>query len=277
MTGEGDGLVVLPTESLARHTAWRTGGLCDAFVWVHDPDALNRVISDCREVGWKWRMLGAGTRIVVRDGGITGVVIRLGTGFSKIERSADTWEVGAAVPVPAVVAEARARGLTGLEALANVPGSVGASVHLDEGWDEVVEEVHYLHRGSIRSAPLDEVQGRNRIVTGCRIRLEPGQDKAMDTAIRRALDARRALPPSSWYHLPKRGKLRDLLGSVELPDVRLRRVAIPAGAPELLVNLGEGTAADLDLLHRSATDRVKKTRGAHLDSRIRWVGNRLAT
>ena len=54
--------------------------------------------------------------------------------------------------------------------------------------------------------------------------------------------------------------------------MRLRQVAIPELAPELLVNLGEGTAADLSLLHRSAIERVSRVHGIELVSRIKWTG-----
>ncbi len=270
-----DGLVVLPEASLARHTAWRTGGTCDAFVWVHRADALVGVIQECRAVDWKWTLLGAGTRTVVRDGGITGVVLRLGTDFARVDRTdPELWEVGAAVPVPALVATATAAGRTGLEALATVPGSVGASLHLDTGWEDVVELVHYLHRGSVRSAPLDEVQGRNRVVVGCSLRLAEAEPDAVARQVRKALTPGKGPLPSSWYEPPKRGRLRAVLGSVELPRVRLRSVAIAADAPEVLLNLGEGTAADLALLHRSAVERVKKSRGVELESRVRWIGAR---
>lgn len=273
---EPDGLSVVPLARLARHTAWRTGGTCDALVWVHDPERLQEVLDQCREVDWKWTLLGAGTRTVVRDGGIQGVVVRLGTGFSHIVDTDEPgcWDVGAAVPVPALVARALAEGWTGLESLANVPGSVGASLLLDEGWEDAVEEVHVLHRRKVRPMPVDEVQGRNRLVVGCRVRLAPGMKPVVEKDTAKGLDARRAVPPSSWYEPPRKGKLREILGSVELPAVRLRRVAIAAEAPEVLVNLGEGTAADLQLLHKSALARVKKTRGMDLDSRVRWVGER---
>ena len=80
-----DGLAVLVDEPLARHTALRTGGCCDAWVVVHREHALATVIADCNRAGWKWILLGAGTRTVVRDGPVAGVVLRLGTDFARIE------------------------------------------------------------------------------------------------------------------------------------------------------------------------------------------------
>lgn len=270
--GEGsDGLAVRLLEPLARHTPLRTGGPCDAWVVVHRPDALPRVVSDCRAVGWKWRLLGAGTRLVFRDGPIDGVVMRLGTGFGAIERLGETtWRVGAAVPVPALLAWLAREGHTGLEGLGSVAGTVGASAVWDGDWSDFVEEVEALHRDKLRPMSLSDVAGRDgRVVTSVTVTLRSGSPEKAGKALGKALKKGR---PGAWYRLPGRGELRQVLQSAQLPLVRLRQVAIPDAAPELLVNLGEGRAADLALLHRSATDRVKKVRGIELESTLKWVG-----
>src|SRR5690606_8547817 len=65
-----EGLVVREGERLARHTAWRTGGPCDAFLLVNRREALPAALELCRARGWSRTVLGAGTRTVVRDGGV---------------------------------------------------------------------------------------------------------------------------------------------------------------------------------------------------------------
>ena len=266
-----DGLVVRPDERLSRHTALRTGGPCDVWVVVHREDALAGVISDCREVGWKWTLLGAGTRTLARDGAVRGAVLRLGTGFGHLRRTDLGFVVGAAVPVPALVAAARDAGWSGVERFAGIPGSFGASLALDSGWEPWVSSVRFLYRGKVREAELDEVQGRQRILLGATLHLGRGDADQLRRVSRKTLIAAH---PGSWYVAPKRGTIRQILASAQLPMVRLRRVAIPDAAPETLVNLGGGTAADMALLHKSASDRVKKTRGLQLTSRVRWMGAR---
>lgn len=266
-----DGLAVRFGEPLGRHTPLRTGGPCEAWVVVHRAEALGVVVADCRQASWKWRLLGAGTRTAFRDGPIEGVVLRLGTDFSRIERVGETtWKVGAAVPVPALLAVLTKAGHAGLEGLAPVAGSVGGSLVWDAGWSDYVVEVEGLHRDKLRPLPFDEVTGRaGKIVGSAVITLRQGTPEAVARAVDKALGKGR---PGSWYRLPGKGDLRDVLRTAQLPMVRLRRVAIPDAAPELLVNLGEGRAADLALLHRSATDRVKKVRGIELEATVRWVG-----
>lgn len=266
-----DGLAVCVQEPLARHTPLRTGGPCDAWVVVHRTEALATVVSDCRQAGWKWRLVGAGTRTAFRDGPVEGVVMRLGTDFARLERVGETtWRVGAAVPVPALLATLAGHGHSGLEHLAAVPGSVGASVVWDEGWGAVVVEAEALQRDKLRPVPLDELVGRsNRIVSAVTVTLRESTPAAVERAMARARAKERA---GAAWRLAGRGELREVLRSVQLPLVRLRRAIIPDAAPELLVNTGRGGAADLALLQRSAADRVKRVRGLDLEPRLRWVG-----
>lgn len=265
-------LSVRLAEPVARHSAWRTGGPCEVWVVAHDVDGVSEVVADCRTAGWKLTVLGAGTRTVFRDGPIQGAVLRLGTGFCELARDGERFEVGAAYPVSALVAAAAAWSRTGLEAMACGAGTVGAAVLHDDGWEGVVEAVTVVRRDKPVDVDLAEARSKKPLVLGARLRLAEDDPAKIARRTRDAWRAGRPSPCSSWYENPKRGSLRTLLGAVRLPMVRLRQVAIPAAAPELLVNLGEGTAADLQLLHKSAIERVSKVRGEELRSRIRWLG-----
>jgi len=266
--------VVRADEPLARHTARRTGGACDAFVVVHDPEALPDTLARIREQGWSVSVLGAGTRTVVRDGGIAGAVVRLGTGFAGLHRDDLHWEVGAAVPVGALVGATVAAGHGGLEGLAGTPGSLGAALALDDGpgdrWSAVLEGVRYLYRGRAREGTLEEARKpRQPLILGARFRLGLAGRDALRRRVGEALAGSRAW---SWYAPPRRGDVRAVLRRAELAGVRLREVALPEAAPEAMVNLGGGSAADLALLERSVTDRVARERGVNLKTAVRWAG-----
>ncbi|HMV69981.1 MAG TPA: hypothetical protein PKA64_24285 [Myxococcota bacterium] len=109
------------------------------------------------------------------------------------------------------------------------------------------------------------------------LRARGGQAIVTEVRLRRGADA--APPdvglPTSWY-LPGKGsrfaELRRLLRRSALGDVRLRDVAVPSVCPELLVNLGDATAKDLALVHRSVVERVHQVTGLELGDRMRWVG-----
>lgn len=297
------GVVVRVDEPLARHTALRIGGPCDRFVVVHRREALADAWEAARALGpvtW-W---GEGTRKLVRDGGLAGAVLRLGTAFARIERagegsaparvepargdagSADPLatatdgtvfvEVGAAVPAAALAGWAVARGLSGVEHLAGSPGSVGAALALDPWPDGMVDAAETLKRGRFVSLPLARARKGTSPLTGARLRLRRAVDAELDALLARAAAARVVSPRPAWKVPPSKGK-KPVDPDVELrkaglADVRLRDLLLPAVAPRTLVNLGAATARDVQLLHQSATDRVKLVRGLSLPSALAWTG-----
>lgn len=270
-----DGLAVHLHAPLASVTPWRTGGTCTAVVTAHTADGLVTALRDCRVAGTSVMVLGAGTRVAFRDGDIDDVVVRLGGDLATIAVEEDTIRCGGGAPVPALVAVAEAHGLAGLEAMACTAGTVGAAVLFDDAWSELVERVGTIRRDKVVDAELAAVRkSKKAVVVEVVLRLRRDRPEAVRQ--RTATTWRKQAPEAvgSWYAPLRKGSARSVLRSVQLPLVRLRRCAIPATAPECLVNLGGGTAADLALLQRSAVDRVKKVRGITLEPRLKWVGAR---
>jgi UDP-N-acetylenolpyruvoylglucosamine reductase len=267
MTDVDVAVTVRENEPLARHLAWRTGGPCEALVTVHDPDQLLATLKRLRD--GKVTVLGCGTRTVVRDGGLAGAVLRLGTGFSRIEPIDGGYRVGAAVPVAALVARSVGDGFTGLQSLASHPGSFGASLALDPGpdgdWTGLVTAVHYVSRGAVRTGPLEEAR-RATVIVGADLALPTGDATASMNA------AWKKTTPMSWFAPLSRGTIRTQLVKAGLPGVRVRQVAIPEAAPEILVNLGGASARDLHIVERTIVERVERERGIELVPAVRWAG-----
>jgi UDP-N-acetylmuramate dehydrogenase len=258
-------VVLLRDEPLARHTALRVGGACDALLVVHREHALLEAIAVAAEWGTvTW--LGHGTRLAVRDGGVSGVFVRLGTGFARIDRShGEVW---------ALLEATRGAGLSGVERLAGVPGSFGAALAAESDLEAVVTSVRFVHRGRIREGSLEDARkGRaSRLILSATLALTP----STPVAVREAMSVARAarLPVGSFWEQPKGGRLRRRLARSGLGDVRIRKAIIPAVAPELIVNLGGASSSDIDLLARSARDRVKQHTGVVIEPRNRWLGQR---
>ena len=267
-----DGLSVRLDEPLAAHLPLRTGGRCEAWVVAHTIEGLTRVVRECRRAKWPVRLIGAGTRTVARDGAHRGVVLRLGAALGEI-RPGERWVVGASCPVPALVSAAEGEARGGLEAHAVVPGSVGASLRLDHGWDELVEAVWAISRDAERELTLEEARRRKLIITKVALRL-PMLDSAGRRRLAKARALQRPVPSASVYSVPRKVSVREVLRSSVLERVRLRGIVIPAEAPELLVNIGGGSAADARLLQRSAIDRARRVRGIELRDRVDWIGGR---
>lgn len=264
------GVTARHAEPLARHTAWRTGGPCPWFVVVHQVGALGGALDTLKEAGIRWTVLGHGTRQVWRDGAFDRAILQLGAGLSGIERDGGTWTVGAGAPCAAFAWTAASQGERGAEALARVPGSIGAAVALDEGpWREHLAEVGLGNRGGVQWVAPEKARGK-KLIVAARFTLAPDEVKDVQARTRKALRGARALP--GWYAPPKRGTAHDELVRVQAAGVRLRGVLIPEEAPEMVVNVGRGPATDLKLLHKSALERVKKLRGVTLESTVKWTG-----
>lgn len=252
-----EGVVVRRDEPLARHVPWRIGGPCDAFVVVHRPEALLDTLAWIRDQGWNRTVLGAGSRTVPRDGGLAGAVLRLGQGFVGVEADGDHAWIGAATPL-AMVGEA----LGGpLRALLRCPGTLGASLACDPGWDGWIDTVRVVHRGSIRELPWAEVQHRTKVIfLGARIHAE-GTGHAPGPEL-----------PGAWVQPVEDEDVVRMLRETALAGTRLRRVCLPEAAPELLVHLGGGSGKDVQQLLKAVVDKVHQARGIMLQEQITWIG-----
>lgn len=251
------GVVVRRDEPLARHVPWRVGGPCEAWVVVHRVEALAEAVAWIRDQGWGRHVLGAGTRTLPRDGGLAGAVLRLGQDFVGVVPTEDGAWVGAATPL-ALVAEA----LGGrLEALRHCPGSFGASLACDEGWDGWIDTARVLHRGAIREVPWADVPGRSKVIH-------------VAAHVRRAGAGPVPGPrlPGAWVQPLEEDDVDALLRDASLAGTRLRRVCLPEAAPELLVHLGGGSARDVQQLLKAVIDKVHQARGVMLQEQLTWIG-----
>lgn len=137
-------------EPLARYTTFKIGGPADVFVEPRSVEELRKVVGIARDAKVSFAMIGWGSNLLIRDGGVRGVVARLRGDFEKIEfLEGDVVRAGAAVRVPQLVTAAAERGLSGDEPLVGVPGTVGGALVMNAGTREgeigpLVREVRVL-------------------------------------------------------------------------------------------------------------------------------------
>lgn len=262
-------------EPMSAHSAWRTGGPCHALWFVPNDEALTAASRQARERGWRIRLIGAATRTVFRDAPLPVALLRLGGDFARIEPlGGGRWRVGAAVPVPALIAATLDAASDALLAWAHVPGSFGASLAIDDGWEACVEEVMAWSRGAFRPIALADARRRGRWIGSAVVRADPSAGVDGWNAYREWLARGRPNAPSAWLTGGSAADVRERVNMARLQTVRLRSVAVPAVAPELLVNLGGGSARDLAHLHQSVVARVKAVQPKVPASPIRWMGPR---
>ena len=128
------GTIIRRDEPLAKHTTLRVGGPADVYVEPATEADLAAILVFCRERGQKFFVLGRGSNLVVRDGGFRGVVICLAhANFSGVEIDGERIRCGAGAKQKAVAIEAKRNGLSGVEFLEGIPGSIGGALRMNAG------------------------------------------------------------------------------------------------------------------------------------------------
>lgn len=121
-------------EPLAAHTWFRLGGPAEFFAEPESLDQLAALVSRCREAEVAVRLLGGGSNLLVRDEGVSGVVVRLAApALSSIRVQKDTISAGGGAKLGHVISTAVREGLAGLETLVGIPGTVGGALHGNAG------------------------------------------------------------------------------------------------------------------------------------------------
>ena len=181
---------------LARHTWYGLGGPADYFIRPEDVDQLKDVVRRCRENGLKMYVLGFGSNLLVGDKGVRGAVVKLDTeAFRQVQVEGDLVTAGAGTDLSQLVLDCVKKGLSGLEGLTGIPGSIGGAVRMNAGGrfgdiGAAVESVTVMDiHGQVHDKAKPELAFdyrssniASRFILGAALRLTPGDpDQIMRT------------------------------------------------------------------------------------------------
>lgn len=283
---------VLVGAPLAEYTSFRIGGPAMFLAVPSDRDDLKAALAFARSEGLTVHLLGGGSNTLVRDGGLRGIAIRL-DGFQSLERCGDAVVAGAGVRISRLLAFCCRQGLSGLEILSGVPGTVGGAVWGNAGaWggqtaDPLSEVEIVTAAGDTQVLPRAAIPFRYRasglpvgsVVVQATFALAPGDPTTIRRRISGYLVRRNASQPvefrsaGSIFKNPPgeyAGRLVELAG---LKGTRIGNAMISAKHGNYIVNLGGARAADVLALVRLAQERVRATAGIDLDLEIKVVGD----
>lgn len=286
------GSVLRRDEPMARRTTLRVGGKADLLVEPGGESDLSIVLEEALRHGVPWMILGRGSNLLVRDGGIRGLVISLGgVGFSAIVVDGPKVRCGAGARLKDVANEARRRGLAGLEFLAGIPGSVGGALRMNAGaWNamtfEVLESIRFMSPdGTSHERPASEVPARYRrcdlfrdhIALAAVFRATPSTPESVEATLR-DLNAKRwasqpAAPSAGCIFknpttIPA-GRLIDELG---LKGTRIGGASVSMEHGNFIVNDGGATAAEVLALIDLIRSRAAEARGIQLETEVEILG-----
>lgn len=237
--------------------------------------------------------LGLGSNLIVRDGGVPGVVVRLGKAFAGIEQlDATTLRCGGGASGIAVSSAARDAGIAGLEFLRGIPGTVGGFVRMNGGAygrevaDVLVDCDVLLRSGERVTLPVAELGYTYRhselpagaIVVAATFRGQPGDPAAIQAEMDRIAAAREASQPlrtktgGSTFKNPAGQKAWALVDEAGCRGLMLGAAQVSPKHTNFLINTGTATSADIEALGEEVRRRVKAKSGIELEWEIQRVG-----
>jgi len=237
--------------------------------------------------------LGLGSNMIVRDGGVPGVVVRLGKAFAGVEQvDATTLRCGGGASGILVSSKARDAGIAGIEFLRSIPGTVGGFVRMNGGAygretrDILVECEVVLRSGERRALALADLGYTYRhselppgaIVVGATFRGHPGEPEAIQAEMDRIAAAREESQPlrsrtgGSTFKNPEGHKAWALIDAAGCRGMRRGEAQVSEKHCNFLLNLGGASSADIEALGEDVRARVKAQSGVTLEWEIQRVG-----
>jgi UDP-N-acetylmuramate dehydrogenase len=236
--------------------------------------------------------IGACSNLIIRDGGLPGVVVRLARGFGDIAVEADGVVAGAAALDVTVAEYAAAAGLTGLEFLSGIPGSIGGAVVMNGGayggdvascldWADIVTrtgEQRRLSAADLAFAYRNARLPHGAIVVRVRLRTQPGEATAIAARMAEIRAAREASQPvrartgGSTFRNPPDMKAWELIEAAGCRGLTRGGAQVSEKHCNFLINTGKATAADLEGLGEEVRRRVHAATGVTLEWEIHRVG-----
>ncbi|MCB2106456.1 MAG: UDP-N-acetylmuramate dehydrogenase, partial [Rhodobacteraceae bacterium] len=232
--------------------------------------------------------------LLVRDGGVLGVVIKLGKAFNTIDADGLTLRCGAAAVDANVATMARDHAITGLEFLTGIPGTIGGALRMNAGaygremQNICVSATALDDKGKVRKLALDDLRFSYRhcsvpnewIFVGAELRGVKGDSEAITRRIREIRDERELSQPTqtrtggSTFANPPDAKAWELIDRAGCRGLVRGGAKVSEKHCNFLINTGAATAADLEDLGDDVRRRVKKATGMTLNWEIRRIGLR---
>lgn len=280
-------------ESMQNHTSFRLGGPATALAIPNSLAELQGILAFCDQYKLPIFVMGNGSNLIVRDGGIRAVVIKISGALSTVVLTEHGIEAEAGISLSALAHAAVEAGLGGLEFAAGIPGSLGGGVMMNAGayggeMKDVVAHVmaldytgqeHHFNNEQLQFGYRQcFLQGRNLIVARASLHLKE-QDPAISRAVIADYNQRRRskqplqLPSAgSVFRRPPGHYAGQLIEEAGLKGKRIGGAEVSSMHAGFIVNMGNATAKDVEELIHHVQQVVAAKFGVHLETEVRIVG-----
>jgi UDP-N-acetylmuramate dehydrogenase len=284
---------LLVSEPMARHTTFKIGGPADYLVLPSSAQEVAAVWNAAAEFGVPVIALGNGSNVLVLDGGIRGLVVKLGETMGYIRHTGTTIISGAGASLTDVARYAAQCGLTGLEFAVGIPGSIGGAVFMNAGaYDGEIGNVvsavtavcagrrqkRFTHADIEFGYRHSVFQDNGCIICEVELSLEKGDDLAIQKTMGDFTSRREAKQPvekpsaGSTFKRPPGYFAGTLIEQAGLKGLKLGGAQISEKHAGFIINAGNATAADVLALIKEVQRRVHDQFGVKLQPEVRIIG-----
>jgi len=287
-----DGVIARNDELLSMHTTFGVGGPCDLMLWVSNRAALKQVFQISRSHSIPVTLLGKGSNVLVRDGGIDGVVVRLADDFAAIELEKNHIRAGGGASLAEVVSKATSSGIGGLDFLAGIPGTVGGAVITNAGSGDTWLSHRTLQvsllTGDLREVELEEGDvgfgyrtsgiGENLVVLEVLLAGSLSSVAEARQGVEEHLSRRRTTQPAGEstagcvFKNPPGNVAGRMIDEIGMKGFNIGGARVSTVHANWIVNTGGATAGEILNLIEEIRQRVREHYSTDLDLEIRVLG-----
>jgi UDP-N-acetylmuramate dehydrogenase len=283
---------LMANQPLAELTWFRVGGPAQALFVPEDEADLAYLLGNLPP-DIPVTVIGLGSNLIVRDGGVPGVVIRLGRGFGEVKVEDDARiRAGAAVPDVKISRVAQEAGIAGLAFFRGIPGAVGGALRMNGGaYGRETKDALVEVRGIDRQGRVHVLSNRDMhysyrycgapddiIFTQALFQGTPGDAAAIAAEMEKITESREATQPiksrtgGSTFKNPPGQKAWQLIDAAGCRGLKLGDAQVSEMHCNFLINLGRASAADIETLGETVRERVRNRSGVELEWEIKRIG-----
>lgn len=286
---------LLPAEPMTKHTSFHIGGPAELMAQPQSEAELQSLLLKAAEAAVPVTLVGNGSNLLVRDKGIRGLVIKLGSMLRDIKVSGNVLTFGSGVSLAQASKKAAELGLSGMEFAVGIPGSIGGAVYMNAGaydgeMSKVVKSVRVMDAAGevseLSAGELDfgyrhsALQGSSKIVTSVTVELSAGDKQAIaekmaDFSNRRITKQPLELPSAgSMFKRPPGYFAGTLIDQTGLKGYTVGGAQVSTKHAGFVVNIGGATAADVLQLISDVQAKVFAAHGVHLEPEVLVLGEK---
>lgn len=287
-----DGLAISRDVSLRRFSSLGIGGQAAGFVSVDSEPALSALLERARKMEIPVKILGGGTNLVFTDQGFSGLLIRLGEGFKKIEIDQTGARAGAGAHLTALITRAIEAGLAGVEKLAGIPGTLGGAIYQNSGardyeTAQAVESVTFYDatRRRIRTLPKSELGFGYRtsvfhkmpaVILSAQLALEPAPRERLAAEVSARMKHRTETQPTGRsvgciFKNPEGASAGHLIDQAGLKGRRAGGLVVSDIHGNFFINRGGAAFGDFEELVATVRETVRNKFGVNLELEVEVV------